>query len=250
MLRVDPHNPRAAALHERLSAFLDEERISEEVCLVVGGDGWMLSCIRELGAAPIYLGLNAGQLGFLLNDVSDPADVAAAIAEGAWRVQGFPRLEMEAWDPGARLISAVAVNDLYVERRTGQVAHLSVKVDGQQVVERLVCDGLLVATALGSTAYTFSAGGALCHPLVRALLLTPICPHSPRLSPMVLPMESRVEVEVLSADRRPVRAVADGVDHGPVVRMAAGCAVGQDIRLAFLADTNRTRTLIRKVLRS
>jgi hypothetical protein len=59
-----------------------------------------------------------------------------------------------------------------------------------------------------------------------------------------------VEVEVLSADRRPVRAVADGVDHGPVVRMAAGCAVGQDIRLAFLADTNRTRTLIRKVLRS
>jgi NAD kinase len=82
---------------------------------------------------------------------------------------------------------------------------------------------------------------------VRAVLLTPVCPHSPRLSPLILPPDARVEIEVQSPERRPVRAVADGVDLGPIVRAHIGPA-DDEVRLAFLSGESFTRTLIRKVL--
>ena len=249
MVRVDPHNPRAAALAERLAAYFDVETLPDSLCLVVGGDGWMLRCIRELGAGPTYLGLNAGHLGFLLNDADDVADVALVLTQRSWTVTSFPRLGMRGLDPHGRPLHTLAVNDLYVERGTGQSAHLHVKIDGVPMVDRLICDGLLVATALGSTAYSYSAGGPPCHPQVRAVMVTPVCPHAPRLPPLVLPPEAVVEIDVLSPERRPVRAVADGVELGPIT--SARLQLQPDeVRLAFLSEAAFTRRLLRKVLRT
>ena len=249
MVRVDPQNPRALALTDKLKALLDLGSLPDELCLVIGGDGYMLSCMRELGSGPIYLGLNAGHLGFLLNDVDDLPDVAWALSQRNWTVHAFPWLAMRGSLATGAAVEARAVNDLYVERGTGQSAHLHVKIDGVTVVDRLICDGLLVATALGSTAYSYSAGGPPCHPLVRAIMVTPVCPHAPRLPPLVLPPEAVVDVEVLSVGRRPVRAVADGVELG-LIRDARLRLEAEGVRLAFLSEAAFTRRMLRKILRS
>lgn len=249
MVEVDPRNPRAAALFEGLRAHLDLESLDPSLCLVVGGDGWMLSVMYRLGSGYTYLGLNAGTLGFLLNEAHDPAVVAAELRAEAWQSHAFPRLQMLAVNTHGDEIESLAVNDLYLERSTGQTAHLRLTLDSVVVVERLVCDGLLVATALGSTAYSFSAGGIPCHPLVAATQVTPICPHLPRLSPMVLPLDTHIRVEAVSTDRRPVRAICDGVDRGPVVEMRIRRAK-EDVKLAFLEGHHFTETLVKKILQS
>jgi NAD+ kinase len=248
MLRVDPRNPRAEVLRRALASRVSLSSLPDELCLVMGGDGWMLACIRELGPDRIYLGLNAGHLGFLLNDTDDLDGVAAALAGNCWSAHTFPRLALSAEGVDGSTYSALAVNDLYVERSTGQTAHLRLAVDGQTVVDRMICDGLIVATALGSTAYTYSAGGVPCHPTAQVLQVAPICPHAPRLSPVVLPLKAQIEIEALASHRRPVRVVADGQDLGLVtrVRVAEG---GSDVRLAFLDGHDFTRTLIEKVFR-
>jgi NAD+ kinase len=248
MLRVDQYNPKATALAERLEKELDPSTLPDDLCLAIGGDGWMLACIRELGPQMIFLGLNAGHLGFLLNDISDLDQVIKQLHQKRWNAIPFPRLGMESTAPDGTTHRALAVNDLYAERSTGQTAHLRVCIDGEVVVERLVCDGLLTATSLGSTAYSYSAGGVPTHPMVRAVQITPVCPHAPRLSPFILPENALIEVDAIETHRRPVRAVADGLDIGPMVHMRI--QVEDEIKLAFLEGHHYTRTLISKVLKS
>ena len=248
MLRVDQHNPKALALAESLKDQLDLSGVPDEVCLAVGGDGWMLTCIRELGTDFVYLGLNAGHLGFLLNDIDALDKVVDQIHHRQWTTTSFPRLGMTAYGPNGKQLRALAVNDLYAERSTGQTAHLRLRIDGRPVVDRLICDGLLTSTALGSTAYSYSAGGVPTHPMVRSVQITPVCPHSPRLGPFILPEEAHIEVSVLETHRRPVRVVADGRDIGPMVEMEA--QIQDEVQLAFLEGHQFTRTLISKVLKS
>lgn len=252
MICLDSRNPRAAALLARLEERLPLDLLPPELCLAIGGDGWMLRCIRENGPGYVYLGLNAGHLGFLLNDVRDEAELdraARALREGRWRAWAFPRLALTAHPVEGAPRAAEAVNDVYVERSSGSTARLRLRIDGVQVVDQMVCDGLIIATGLGSTAYSFSAGGVPCHPLVRALHVTPICPHTPRLSPFSLPESTTIELEVLDHARRPARVVADGVDHGPVERLRV-CRAEPDVRLAFLDGHDFTATLVRKILRT
>ena len=248
MLRVDPRNPRAEQAAAELGRRIDLDALPPDLCIVIGGDGWMLACIRELGSAPTYLGINRGHLGFLLNEAAAIDAVAAQLEAGAWHVARFPRLHAEVRAPGGATTETLAVNDVYVERSTGQTAHLRLAVDGDVLVERVVCDGVVVATALGSTAYSFSAGGVPCHPAVRAVQVTPIAPHAPRLSPVLLPHGVVVELDALALDRRPVRAVADGIELGPVAQLRVSAAE-DDVRLAFFAGHTFTRSMLRKVLR-
>jgi NAD+ kinase len=216
---------------------------------VVGGDGYLLSVITELGADYTYLGLNSGSLGFMLNDVVDLKETAALLAAQSWRVDRMPRLKMEATTPQGASFESLALNDVYLQRMTGQTTHLRVRVNGVRVVDRMVCDGLILATALGSTAYSFSAGGSACHPELRLMQLTAICPHAPRLPPITLPLTAQVEIQVLDCEKRPARVVTDGVDHPGVNRVRIANS-GADVALAFLSNHDPTATLIRKVIES
>ena len=159
----------------------------------------------------------------------------------------MPRLAVQAESVEGEPLSDIALNDIYLERSTGQTAQLRVCVDGVPVVERVVCDGFIVSTALGSTAYAFSAGNAACHPRLRLLQLTPICPHSPKMAPLNLPHDATVSVENLFRRRRPTRLVCDGFDHPDVASIRVQDA-NSDVRLAFLEGHDLTSTLVRKIL--
>ncbi len=249
MLRADPRNDRAQALAERLTPLLTGVALPPDLQLVLGGDGFLLASIRAGGPEPLYMGLNAGRVGFMLNDVP-PAELEGLVerlATSAWSELRVPRLQVQAQTVDGNPLTDVALNDVYLERSTGQTAQLRVQVDGVQVVERVVCDGLIISTALGSTAYAFSAGNAACHPRLRLMQLTAICPHAPKMAPLNLPHEATVTVESLFPARRPTRLVCDGFDHPDVARIQVSDAAS-DVRLAFLDGHDLTATLVRKIL--
>jgi NAD+ kinase len=250
MLPVVSPSPSAQAF----AAALQHEGLPplpEDLGLVLGGDGTMLQAIHAHGAARVWLGLNFGNLGFLMNDVparDGVAFVRARLAARAWTTHGFLRLSMRAQTAQGAL-TGLAVNDVYVERQSGHTCHLRVWVDESVLADRLTCDGIIVATPLGSTAYSFSAGGSASHPLVRSLHLTAICPHAPKLAPIVLPEGSVVRIEVLDPERRPARAVIDGVAKDDVREVEVASNPKEDVSLAFFDGHDFTRTLLRKVLR-
>jgi NAD+ kinase len=228
------------------------DSLAPDVCLVLGGDGTLLRAIHQHGAQYAYLGINCGYLGFLMNDLGgDANEVARAVAhtleaEG-YVTHGFPRLQMRAITPDGDELEGIAVNDVYVERQSGQTCHLRVTVDGVEAVHRMVCDGIIAATPLGSTAYSFSAGGPAAHPLVRATQLTAICPHTPRLAPLVLPHTSPIHIEVLDSKHRPARCVIDGQPLGNVEQVdVRGADVS--VRLCFLDGHDFTRTMFGKII--
>ncbi len=251
MPRVVSKNPRAAVL----AAALDREGalvgVPPDVVLVLGGDGTMLHAIHDHPEFRTFLGLNCGFLGFLMNDLGgdDPAASARALLEGGrWTAHAFPRLRMQAETAGGP-IEGLAVNDVYVERQSGTTVQLRAWIDEKELASRLVCDGLIAATPLGSTAYSFSAGGAASHPLVRSIHLTAICPHAPKLPPIVLPASSTVRIEVLDPTRRPARVVVDGRAYGDVRSVTVAASPSDDVSLGFFEGHDFTGTLLRKVLR-
>ncbi len=250
MLVYASDSPRATAARDAFQALALPARPG--TCVVFGGDGSMLRAIQRHGTEVAYFGVNCGRLGFLMNDLPGTPEVVARtvarlLEDGRTVAPGFPRLRMRATTRDGALHEARALNDVYVERMLGQTCHLRVTVDGVEVVRHMVSDGIIVATALGSTAYTYSAGGPAAHPLLRALTVTAICAHSPRLPPLILPETSVVRVEVLEPVRRPARAVADGVETADV--LAVEIQGGADlVRLTFAEGHDFTSTLITKVL--
>ncbi len=149
-LVVDPRNPRSKQAADALLAALDgtPERVPT---VVLGGDGFLLRTVAARAFQGTFLGMNTGHLGFLHNDVRDWARAAALLEQGAWSSHRFPLLKASVELRTGEPFSGLAMNDVYLERATGQAARLALYVDGKEVVENLVADGLIVATALGST---------------------------------------------------------------------------------------------------
>ena len=252
MIRFAAENQRGHELDAAFERLGLPATLAPDLCLVLGGDGTMLRAIHHHGPLHSYLGINCGYLGFLMNEVLGSADfVARSVADvleaEGYVAHGFPRLEVRALTPDGDELLGAAVNDVYVERQSGQTVHLRVTVDGVEAVKRMVCDGLIAATPLGSTAYSFSAGGPAAHPLVRATSLTAICPHTPRLAPLVLPHTSPIHIEVLDPEHRLARCVIDGE---PLGNVASVDVRGSEltVRLCFLDGHDFTRTMFEKII--
>lgn len=248
MIIADSKNPRAVDLEQRLLEALSGEEI-EGLHLVLGGDGFLLRAVSKHGLRLPFLGLSCGTLGFLMNEVPASVDrLVVLLKERRWRVMRHPLLQAQLRCVDGTETRELAINDVGLFRAGAHACKLRITVDEQVVVERVAGDGLLVATALGSTGYSFSAGGIPHHPAVPTLLMTPVCPHRPKLSPVALPMTAQVQVDVLNADRRPVNAMADGRSVTDVVAMRVG--YGEEVvELAYLEGHDYTRHLVEKILR-
>ena len=232
-------NPKAREIAASLEHLRNEK--NPNCVIAVGGDGTMLHAIQAHWRRRVpFIGINAGHLGFLLNraeDVLDKAKESAWWAKSAAMVtRQLPMIYVETTAPDGTVKTALTFNDAWVERSTGQSAWLRVTVDGRERIAKLVCDGLLVSTAAGSTAYAMSMGA---HPL---LADTPgwLIVGSNVMSPLgwksaLLPLEANVHVEAAghrqaSRERIFLRSTFGG-SHFDAARAISRIAA---VELAFL----------------
>jgi NAD+ kinase len=179
-----------------------------DVIVALGGDGLMLETLhRHIGrGVPIY-GMNRGTVGFLMNAYRE-----TALVERLNRAQAVTLhpLCMTARLADGSTVEARALNEVSLLRETRQAAKLRIRVDGKVRLEELICDGILIATPAGSSAYNLSAHGPIIPLGAGILALTPISAFRPRRwRGALLPHTARVVFEILESDKRPVSAVAD-----------------------------------------
>ncbi|MEO8112989.1 MAG: NAD kinase, partial [Phenylobacterium sp.] len=184
---------------------------------------------------PIY-GMNRGSVGFLMNEYSED-DLLERI-NAAERALIHP-LRMVATDLAGATHKALAINEVSLLRQTRQTAKIRISIDGKVRLSELACDGVLLATPAGSTAYNLSAHGPIIPLDARVLALTPISAFRPRRwRGALLPHTARVRFEVLEADKRPASAVADNFEVRDVVQVDV--AEDREVALTMLFDAGRS----------
>lgn len=182
-----------------------------DVIVALGGDGLMLQTLhRFMGIKKPIFGMNRGSVGFLMNEYqanSLPERLAAAEASV------IHPLIMRVTDVDGTRHEARAINEVSLLRQTYQAAKLRISIDGRERLAELICDGLLVATPAGSTAYNLSANGPILPLDAPLMALTPISAFRPRRwRGALLPDKAKVLVDVLESGKRPVSAVADHIE--------------------------------------
>ncbi|MEA3040619.1 MAG: kinase [Sphingomonadales bacterium] len=184
-----------------------------ELVIALGGDGFLLQTLHDMlkheRVCPVF-GMNRGTVGFLMNEWR--LDCLAERVAGAKRFSVAP-LHMEAVTVGGHTLTNNAINEVSLLRETRQTAWIEVSVNGRVVLPQLVCDGVLVASPAGSTAYNLSANGPILPLGSRLMALTPISPFRPRRwRGALIPDDLMVSFRVLDPVKRPVSAVADQLE--------------------------------------
>jgi NAD+ kinase len=204
-----------------------------DVIVALGGDGFMLRTLhRHMNRKlPIY-GMNKGTVGFLLNSFA-VEDLPARLSRA--EVATLHPLRMKALREAGTEQEAIAINEVSLLRQTRQAAKIRISIDGRVRIEELICDGVMVATPAGSTAYNLSAHGPILPLSAGVLALTPISAFRPRRwRGALLPRNVHVKFEILDNYKRPVSAVADLTEVREVVEVDIEEA--RDISLKVLFD--------------
>ena len=188
-----------------------------DILLSLGGDGTVLQAVHVLDGAPVpVLGINLGNLGFLTS-VPDTAAVAAlqALADGTYQTVAYPLLEAKHLRGPAQkeMTTARALNDLVIGWGSSPRATMIDVAFNLEWIASYVCDGLIVATPVGSTGHALSAGGPILHRDVPAMILEPICPHTLSNRPLVLPNDGTITVRLPAPDKNLLLSV-DGRPSG------------------------------------
>ena len=209
-LAASPADAAQDAARRLCEAYNFVDMRDADIIIALGGDGFMLQTLHQMlegdRIMPVF-GMNLGTVGFLMNDWG-----LEGLEERLLRARSIKvnPLSMRATTVGGAVSTLPAINEVSLLRETRQTAWLEVSVDERVVIPELVCDGALVATPAGSTAYNLSAQGPIL-PLGSGLVaLTPISPFRPRRwRGAILPERTRVTMRVLDPVKRPVSAVAD-----------------------------------------
>ena len=242
-------SPRAAAVVRRIARFLATRHVtvlSEAaparavgarpvrdlegvgLCVVVGGDGTLLAAARQLAGRPVPIfGVNLGGLGFMAE--TGPRHAVARLRQilrGRYEVGRRMTLEATLYRGRKARLTQAALNDVVIAKSAiARMIDLKVTID-RNVVTTYRADGLIVSTPTGSTAYSLSAGGPIIHPEMDALVISPICPHTLTMRPLVIPATAHVEL-TLGSDGSRVYLTIDGqvgqmLESGDRVRVRRG----------------------------
>jgi NAD+ kinase len=234
---VSSGTPEADAATETLRARYGEAGFDKaDVIVALGGDGLMLETLhRKMGQdVPVY-GMNFGSIGFLMNDFS--ADGLRERLAAAKPTRIYP-LEMKVRLEDGSEHRALALNEVSLFRMTYQAVKVEILVDGRTQLSELICDGVLVATPAGSTAYNLSAHGPILPIDAQLLALTPISPFRPRRwRGAILPNRAVVTFRTREAAKRPVSAVADNVEFQHVLEVTVREIRDQWVNLLFNPGT-------------
>ena len=206
-----------------------------QMLVALGGDGFMLHTLHrvlqgECPNIPVF-GMNRGTVGFLMNEWR--LDRLVERLTAAKPIHVHP-LQMRATTVAGETVTYAAINEVSLLRETRQTAKIEVSVNGRVVLPELACDGVLVATPAGSTAYNLSARGPILPLQANLLALTPISPFRPRRwSGAILPDDTAVSFTILDAKERPVSAVADQIEVRDVARVDVSLDRQRSLTLLF-----------------
>ena len=226
---TDEAESACAKLADRYGNAAPEEA---DAIVALGGDGLMLQTMHRhmRSRIPIY-GMNRGSVGFLLNDYYENSLIERL--ESA-EITVIHPLRMTARDVKGVEHEALAINEVSLFRQAYQAAKLRIAVDGKVRLEELICDGILVATPAGSTAYNLSAHGPIVPINAPLLALTPISPFRPRRwRGALLPNDAKVVIDVLEPGKRPASAVADHTEFREIASVEVKEDSGIDIFMMF-----------------
>ena len=238
---TDAAKPAVAALEKRYPHTTPDEA---DVIVAIGGDGTMLETLhRSMERNVPIFGMNLGSVGFLMNRYDEEGLIERlALARPAV----VHPLLMEARRVNGEMHKALAINEVSLLRETRQTAKIRIIIDGRVRMEELFCDGVLVATPAGSTAYTLSAHGPIVPLGAPILALTPISAFRPRRwRGALLPHTAVVAFEVLESDKRPVSAVADYTE----VREVAEVRVREDRSVSHTLLFDPEQNLSERILK-
>lgn len=203
-----------------------------DAVVALGGDGHMLQTLHRFASTglPIY-GMNRGSVGFLMNDYAEEGLLERLRASELTTIHP---LRMTATSVDGKSDSSIAFNEVSLLRQRSQAAKLRISVDGKVRLEELICDGVLLSTPAGSTAYNLSAHGPILPIDSPLLALTPISAFRPRRwRGAILPREAEVEITVMENDKRPVAAVADHLEVRDVKAVRIAESKGHSAKILF-----------------
>lgn len=221
------------ALPELIRRYGQVSESDADVIVAIGGDGAMLDTLRRrFDDNKAVYGMHRGTVGFLMNDYS--LDGLVERINAAERASIIP-LRMIATDVNGQQHRALAINEVSLLRQTAQSARLKITVDDKIRMEELTCDGVMVATPAGSTAYNLSAHGPILPIGANLLALTPVSAFRPRRwKGALLRHDATVDIDVIAPDRRPVAAAADNQEVRNIVHVQV--RESRDRRLTMLFD--------------
>jgi len=228
--------PKAREAHHALVRHYGQVAIDEaDVIIVLGGDGTMLHALRDfMGLNKPFYGMNRGSIGFLMNEYH-VKDLPQRVQMAHWQQIHPLRMVAQAHEKGE--VSALAINEVSLFRQSYQAAKIRIDVDDKTRMEELICDGVMVATAAGSTAYNLSAQGPILPLMSPLLALTPISAFRPRRwRGALLPETVSVRFEILEADKRPVNAAADNIEVKSVLSVTVRPSKTVQARILFDPD--------------
>ncbi|WP_074380743.1 NAD kinase [Bartonella doshiae] len=208
-----------------------------DVIVAIGGDGTMLQTVRDVmnTGKPIY-GMNQGSVGFLMNEFHEqklPKRISVAHKKEIHPLRMIAKSECQGY------IEALAINEVSLFRQSYQAAKIRIIIDDKIRMEQLSCDGILVATPAGSTAYNLSAQGPILPLMAPLMALTPVSPFRPRRwHGALLPNTATVHFDMLESDKRPVNAAADNVEVKSVHSVTISTAT--EVTASILFDSNHS----------
>lgn len=222
----------------RLTKLYGNRPIGEaDIIVALGGDGFLLQTLREtMKSGKRVYGMNRGTIGFLMNEYNEkrlPERIAKAVAET------IRPLEMQTLGADGSTTDALAINEVALWRQSYQTAKIRISVDGQVRLEELSCDGVMVATPAGSTAYNLSAHGPILPLDAPLLALTPVSPFRPRRwRGALISNHSTVRFDILESEKRPVNAAADHIE----VKAVASVTIREstDVTATLLFDPSHS----------
>lgn len=235
---VSASTDEAQSAARRLAALYGQASLEDaEVVVALGGDGFMLQTLRDqMGSGKAIYGMNKGTVGFLMNEFAETGlreRIAVALPET------IRPLEMIAETVDGPKSKILAINEIALFRQSAQAAKLRITVDDKVRLEELVCDGVMVATPAGSTAYNLSAHGPILPLDAPLLALTPVSPFRPRRwRGALLPNRATVRFDIIEPAKRPVNAVADHTEIRSVLTVTVREA--SDVTATVLFDASHS----------
>jgi NAD+ kinase len=216
-----------------------------DVIVALGGDGFMLQTLHDHMALGVpFYGMNRGSVGFLLNAYK--LDGLTKRLARTTKVELHP-LRMVSTSAKGRKRSALAINEVSVLRQLRQAAKIRILVDGVERLSELICDGVLISTPAGSTAYNLSAHGPIIPLGSNLLALTPISAFRPhRWRGALLPYKAKVMFEMLEHEKRPVSATADFYEVRDVTRVEVSEDRSQKLTLLFDPEHNLEERVLKE----